>query len=71
MNVYFGDRNKRQEDAGFLSAVTYGLDRSEWMITEVLSIYVYIMPKTLWNVINTFAHLACELHVRLSRMPHC
>jgi len=24
------------------------------------------MPKTLWKVINTFAQLACELHVRSS-----
>jgi len=26
--------------------------------------YVCIMPKTLWKVINTYAQLACELHVR-------
>ena len=40
INDYFGDRNKRQEDADFLSTVTCGLDRSEWMIIDVLSIYV-------------------------------
>lgn len=67
INVSFGYRNKRQEGAGSLSTVIYGLDRSEWVIIDVLSVYVCIMPKTLWKVINTYAQLACELHVRSSR----
>ena len=37
---YFGDRCKRQEDAGFLCIIAYGVDRSEWMIIVVLSLYV-------------------------------
>jgi len=64
--IIFCDRNKRQEEAGFLSTVTYGLDRIDWVIIDVLSIYVcmYNVQDTVENdkhICTTGLWIACKV----------